>query len=303
MHCKNIKLMKTILFLLLLTLTSCSSGNDDILEGIVPEQPEQPEEPSEGNVVDSTIIYSQREGKKIYGVMYYNALSSKSKPAVILSHSSSLTHEAMAGYARQLAEKDFAAYCFDFCGGSDKSKSEGSTDEMTLFTEVADLKAVVKTIKEQNFVDKDKIFLLGSSQGGLVSALVAEEISDEINGLILFYPAFNIPEMVEKFGSFGGMFGGMSTAFVESVKGYDVWQHVGNYPKPVCIIHGTNDFIVPLSYSEKAATLYPKATLHTINGATHGFNDANLGGFGSMLGGKDYDAVVMPIVFDFLTSL
>ena len=43
----------------------------------------------------------------------------------------SRTHEAMSGYALAIAKMGYAAYCFDFCGGSDKSKSDGKTDEMT----------------------------------------------------------------------------------------------------------------------------------------------------------------------------
>ena len=60
----------------------------------------------------------------------------------------------------------YAAYCFDFCGGSDKSKSGGSTDDMTVFTEVEDLRAVVKTVKSLGYVEPSEVYLLGSSQGG-----------------------------------------------------------------------------------------------------------------------------------------
>ena len=82
-------------------------------------------------VVDSAEVWSERDGNRIFGMMYYNSASSKKQPAVILSHSSSLTHEAMSGYALAIAKMGYAAYCFDFCGGSDKSKSDGKTDEMT----------------------------------------------------------------------------------------------------------------------------------------------------------------------------
>ncbi|MGN1263562.1 MAG: alpha/beta hydrolase [Prevotella sp.] len=255
-----------------------------------------------------------RDGYNIYGVMYRKVRQGAKVPCVILSHSSSLTHEAMAGYADSIAEKGMAAYCFDFCGACDESKSDGSTDEMTVFTEVDDLKAVIKKIKTLDYVDTDSIFLLGSSQGGLVSALVAEDLSADIRGMILFYPAFNIPELVKMFsgfsGSFGnlgdilgnlGGFGGMmstSEAFVESIKDFDVWSNIGTYPNPVLILHGTNDFFVPISNSEKAVELYPDATLVRIEGANHGFNDANLGGYGSMTG--EYDDVVMPYVYSFL---
>ena len=103
-------------------------------------------------------------------------------------------------------------------------------------------------------------------------------------------------------GDFGGMMS-MSEAYINSIKDFDVWSHIGKFPKPVCIIHGTADMIVPISNSEKAVGLYPSATLNKIEGANHGFNAANLGSMGSMMGASaDYDSVVLPIVESFLKS-
>ncbi len=303
---------------------ACSSDDDN---GTTP--PENGEETVDSVqtgtdlVVDSAEVLSERDGNRIFGMMYYNSASSKKQPAVILSHSSSLTHEAMSGYALAIAKMGYAAYCFDFCGGSDKSKSDGKTDEMTVFTEVEDLRAVVKTVKSLGYVEPSEVYLLGSSQGGLVSALLADECPDDFAGMILFYPAFNIPEMVSKFSGFGnwgdfgdfgnwgdfgdwGDFGGMmsmSEKYINSIKDFDVWSHIGKFSKPVCIIHGTADMIVPISNSEKAVGLYPSATLNKIEGANHGFNAANLGSMGSMMGASaDYDSVVLPIVESFLKS-
>ena len=287
---------------------ACSS--DDNNGSMPPENTENGEttdsvQTGEELVVDSAEVWSERDGNRIFGMMYYNSASSKKQPAVILSHSSSLTHEAMSGYALAIAKMGYAAYCFDFCGGSDKSKSDGKTDEMTVFTEVEDLRAVVKTVKSLGYVEPSEVYLLGSSQGGLVSALLADECPDDFAGMILFYPAFNIPEMVKMFsgfGDFGGMMS-MSEAYINSIKDFDVWSHIGKFSKPVCIINGTADMIVPISNSEKAVGLYPSATLNKIEGANHGFNAANLGSMGSMMGASaDYDSVVLPIVESFLKS-
>ena len=293
---------------------ACSSDDDN---GTTPPEITEEEETTDSIqtgteiVVDSAEVWSERDGNRIFGMMYYNSASSRKQPVVILSHSSSLTHEAMSGYALAIAKMGYAAYCFDFCGGSDKSKSDGKTDEMTVFTEVEDLRAVVKTVKSQANVEPSQVFLLGSSQGGLVSALLADECPDDFAGMILFYPAFNIPEMVKMFSGFGdwgdfGDFGGMmsmSEAYINSIKDFDVWSHIGKFSKPVCIIHGTADMIVPIANSEKAVGLYPSATLNKIEGANHGFNAANLGSMGSLIGASaDYDSVVLPIVESFLKS-
>ena len=297
-----------------LCFAACSSDDDN---GTTPPEITEEEETTDSIqtgteiVVDSAEVWSERDGNRIFGMMYYNSASSKKQPAVILSHSSSLTHEAMSGYALAIAKMGYAAYCFDFCGGSDKSKSDGKTDEMTVFTEVEDLRAVVKTVKSQANVEPSQVSLLGSSQGGLVSALLADECPDDFAGMILFYPAFNIPEMVKMFSGFGdwgdfGDFGGMmsmSEAYINSIKDFDVWSHIGKFSKPVCIIHGTADMIVPIANSEKAVGLYPSATLNKIEGANHGFNAANLGSMGSLIGASaEYDSIVLPIVESFLKS-
>ena len=275
------------------------------------------------NAADITeeVVYAHRDSLDIYGLMYKPA-GQTNLPIVICSHSSSLTHKAMKGYAQKIAQQGYAAYCFDFCGGSSESLSGGSTDSMTVFTEVEDLKSVVAMVKTLDYVDTTKIVLLGSSQGGLVSSLLAEDIPNEIASMVLFYPAYNIPELVKMFsglgngnswgdgswggGSWGDGFGGMmsmSDAFVNSIKDFDVWSHIGTFPKPVCIVHGTSDFIVPISNSEKAVGLYPDAQLHPIEGANHGFNADNLGSMGSMMGSQaDYDNQVMPIVYQFLSE-
>ena len=279
------------------TIPPENAGNEEIIDSV---------QTGTELTVDSVEVWSERDGNRIFGMMYYNSTASEKQPAVILSHSSSLTHEAMKGYASAIAKMGFAAYCFDFCGGSAKSKSDGKTDEMTVFTEVEDLRAVVKTVKSLDYVDSSNVCLLGSSQGGLVSALLADECPDDFAGMILFYPAFNIPEMVKMFsgfGDFGGMMS-MSEAYINSIKDFDVWSHIGKFSKPVCIIHGTADMIVPISNSVKAVGLYPSATLNKIEGANHGFNSANLGSMGSMMGASaDYDSVVLPIVESFLKSV
>ena len=259
-------------------------------------------------------LYCHKGESKIYGKLYRPAGVSETKalPTVILAHSASLTADAMNAYATALAADGYCAYAFDFCGGSDDSRSDGATADMTVFTEVDDLKAVIAELKTNVGVDASKTFVLGSSQGGLVAALTAEDAQTELAGLILFYPAFNIPDLIALMDQYGGLgsgtggtgMGGMmsySEAFCDAMRGYDVYANIGTFTHPVIIVHGSNDFIVKISYSQKAVETYPDATLYTIEGANHGFNADNLGSYGSMLGGAaDYDSQVIPIVLNYM---
>ncbi len=57
-------------------------------------------------------------------------------------------------------------------------------------TQVADVEAVITAAKQWDFVDPDKIVLLGGSQGGYVSAVAAARYANEIAELFLVCPAF-----------------------------------------------------------------------------------------------------------------
>ncbi|MGN0469098.1 MAG: alpha/beta hydrolase family protein [Acutalibacteraceae bacterium] len=214
-----------------------------------------------------------RDGLSIYGKLYTPDLQNQKLPTVILSHSANMTSDSMTSYCKRLASSGFVAYAFDFCGGDKRSRSDGSEADMTIFTEVEDLKAVLNEISKLDCVDSENIFLFGTSQGGLVSAITAAECPSQVKALILFYPAFNIIEISQKYGSV--MPGSSNTAFVQSLLNYDVYQHIGAFKGDVLILHGTNDFVVPYSYSEKAAKIYENCELHLIKGATHGFNADN----------------------------
>lgn len=243
-------------------------------------------------------VYSSRDGLKIYGKLYVPKESEGKIPAVVLSHSANLNADSMNLYAAGFAERGFIAYAFDFCGSSSKSRSDGSTDDMTLFSEIEDLKAALSTVSSMDNVDKEHIYLFGTSQGGLVTALAAEDCEAAVAGEILLYPAFNIPELVDMasgWGSLSGIFsGGYSKAFSDTLKDYDVYAHVGNFSKKVLIIHGSSDFIVNKSYSERAAERYGDCTLKIIDGAGHGFNKENYSFGGS------YDDKVWGFIDEYL---
>ena len=72
--------------------------------------------------------------------------------------------------------------------------------EMFIFTEQADLEAVLGMIQEQPFVDSSNIFLMGTSMGGAVSAITAADHEKEIQGAILLYPAFVLVDDAKKNG-------------------------------------------------------------------------------------------------------
>ena len=87
-------------------------------------------------VIQKVVINSN--GKNIFGLLYEPLLEGKI-PLVIYSHELANTHERGIGYAKYLASHGIATYIFDYCGGSNASKSDGITTEMSILTEKKDL--------------------------------------------------------------------------------------------------------------------------------------------------------------------
>lgn len=229
-------------------------------------------------------IYCDNNGKRIYGVAYIPQGISGRMPLVIYSHGLGGTHSAGASYARFLASHGIACYAYDFCGGSSSSQSDGRTTDMSVLTEKSDLAAVFSAARQWDFVDTSRIALFGTSQGGLVSAMFAADHVEEISKLVLFYPALSIPDDArERYSSLSDipatayfLYLTVGRIYFADILDYDPFTDIVRYTKPVLIVHGDRDGVIPLSYSERAAREYPLATLYTISGAGHGFGGSDM---------------------------
>lgn len=250
-----------------------------------------------------TYEYMQQEievynnGQKIYGIAYIPDTGTKKVPLVICAHGLGGSYRSNIAYAEQLALHGIAAYCFDFRGGGG-SRSDGDTTEMSIMTEVSDLEAILSAASSWDFVNRDKIVLLGTSQGGITSAIAAARHTDEINGLVLMYPAFLVGDAIhEQFDSleevpdrFPFVWITAGRPYAEDIWDYDVYEEIGNYTDKVLLMHGNADSIVPISYSERASKTYEDVDYYVIDGAGHGF------------GGTDFDEAIRHI-FDYLQEI
>lgn len=232
-----------------------------------------------------TYTYYQQEieldnqGQGIYGIAYIPDTEKTKVPLVICAHGLGGSYHTNMAYAEQLASHGIAAYCFDFRGGGG-TMSDGDTTEMSVMTEVSDLEVILEAAAGWGFVDTDKMALLGTSQGGIASAIAAARHTDEVSGLVLMYPAFLVSDAIhEQFDSleevpdtfrFNWITAGRP--YAEDMWDYDVYAEIGNYTEKVLLMHGNMDGIVPISYSERAAEVYENADYFVIDGAGHGFS-------------------------------
>lgn len=225
---------------------------------------------------------TKRNGLVIRGKVYGNC--NGIKPAVILSHGFIANQSMCKKYAIYLAELGYISFTFDFCGGGLLNSSDGKTSDMSIFTEIDDLEAVIKYVKNLAFIDKKRVSLLGCSQGGVVSAMVAKKIPEAIEKLLLFYPALCIPDDARKgkmiFAKFdpnnipdklwcGPM--RLGKCYVDTVQNMNIYNEIGGFKGKVLLVHGTADSIVNISYSRKAQEMYPNVDYHEIENGAHGF--------------------------------
>ena len=211
-------------------------------------------------------------------------------PIAIVSHAFLCDQRSTRHYARALAEMGYAAFCFDFVGGSARSRSSGRLRDMTIFTEIEDLKTVIRFAQEQSCTDESRVTLMGCSQGAFVSALTAVEMQETVENLILFYPALCIPEDARKgqmlFFSFDpknipplikakGKLLRLGRDYAASVMDMDAYAAIRNYKGSVFLVFGSEDEVVPAECFAEAEKVYRESGAdidsRCIYGAKHGF--------------------------------
>ena len=213
----------------------------------------------------------ERDGLTIKGTVFLPK-GKTDCPIAVISHGFMANQMFSQIHAQNLAKMGYAAFCFDFCGGTLVGSSDGDSTDMSVLTEVEDLKAVIEFAKSQSYTDENELILLGCSQGGFVSAIVAAEMKEEVDALILLYPALCIPDdarsgemMFAKFDPqnvpetfwCGPM--KLGRRYVTDVIEMDPYEIINQYTGNVLIIHGNQDETVDISYALRAVETYSQA--------------------------------------------
>ena len=203
-------------------------------------------------------------------------------PVAVLMHGfmASKRWKPIPTIAAELASRGIASISFDFDA---HGRSEGKFIDMKLSTEIADAQAVVEYAKALPYVSE--LYFVGHSQGGVVAGMLAGKLSREgqaPDALVLLAPAAvlkddaikgqcmnakydpqNPPEYVSV------MFHKLGRGFILEAQKMPIYETSSAYRGPVCIIHGTNDKIVPVSYSERYCEIFPGAEYNLLEGEGH----------------------------------
>ncbi len=209
-------------------------------------------------------------------------------PAAILCHGFMSRWQDMVPYAQALAAWGYAAFAFDFCGGSLVSTSDGATTDMTVLTERDDLLCVMDAVLARPDIDPARLVLMGGSQGGFVASLAAGERPGQAAALILLFPALCIPDDAKRGALLMASYDPacpppvihcgpmpLGRCFHDTAVSLDPFAAFTRYSGPVLLLHGTADSVVSIDYARRAqqACAPGQCRLVSIQGAGHGFND------------------------------
>lgn len=231
-----------------------------------------------------TPIRIAHHGRELLGTVYLP--EEERFPVVIFSHGFNGGGDDFNELAEGLSREGVGAVTFSFCGGGVRDRSGFGTTNMTLLTEREDLLAVIDHAKAiEGF--NGRLLLFGGSQGGMVSALAAQETED-VCGMILLYPAFGIPDdwnalfprslfpdgesLPKTVTNFHGWGMDLGREFILSARETDVFSGMPSFAGPVLILHGRKDGVVDIAYSRRATGEggYPRSLLLEYDDFPHG---------------------------------
>ena len=205
-------------------------------------------------------------------------------PLVILCHGFTGKKESpiAVSIANKLEAAGIASIRFDFNG---HGESEGNFQDMTILNEIEDARKVYNYVA--NLPQVTSVSIEGHSQGGVVASMLAGQLGDsKIKALALMAPAAVLRDDAIRGNLFGTTYDPMSPpAFVEIYDGFKVgrgyiltaqtlpiYETAAKYQGPALMVHGTNDVVVPYTYSISYQKIYPNGKLELLQKFDHGFN-------------------------------
>jgi len=203
---------------------------------------------------------------KISGIMTVPN-GGKKYPCVILSHGliSSKESSKYVALSESLNEAGIASCRFDYHGCGE---SEGNIEETTLTARVANLDSITEYVVNHNFIDADKIGILGSSFGG--STCIVKAASDKrIKCITLWATPYRLEKKED---------GNISDIkFNESIYtdflSYDLLSEAAKISHAL-VLHGEIDETVPCSEGKSIYKCLKKPKkLEIIKGADHIFSN------------------------------
>lgn len=225
---------------------------------------------------------------------------SKKYPAVIMYHGFGGDRNGSTWMRTQNAEyltdRGYVVLRFDFSG---TNESDGDFYDMTVSREEEEAIMIYNFTKLREYVDRNRIYLVGHSLGGVISTLIADKVNPK--AMVLLAPAsdMNNPDyikvaaltyfddvqtstdgdplyVVRKLRKMEDVdIGGakLNRNFLIDFLKKDIYKQASKYKGNVLIIRGTNDDLVFNDANVKLNKAYPHSIYEQIEGADHSFKN------------------------------
>jgi len=203
-------------------------------------------------------------------------------PLVLLLHGlgGSQDDEIIQTTAAALNNAGMATLRIDFDG---HGSSGGDLVDMTVPGEIKDAQAAYEYARTLSYVSS--VALVGHSQGGVVAAMLAGQLGDEISAMALLAPASTIPQMARDGNFLGTEFDPGNPPETISVGGLELGRQYiltaqklaltkvsAQYTGPVLVIQGEDDDVLSVSSAQAYESVFSDAQLQVLSGEDHEFS-------------------------------
>lgn len=235
--------------------------------------------------MDQKIVFTNGRGQRLVGSISANDMEKK-QPVFVFCHGFMSGKDSLKTSILSHLPINICLFRFDFSG---VGESEGSLENTQMSSYLDDLKSAINQLENFDFVDREKIILVGASLGGFIASLFAAQ-DKRVKGLVLVSPVSDIREIgerklkghnLEEWKSTGYMTFGehdykikLGYSFVDDLMQYNLYESAKNISCPVLIVHGDSDTEVPISHSQKLfETLLCDKKFVVLKGANHYYSN------------------------------
>jgi len=234
---------------------------------------------------EEKVYFENSKKQKLCGIIYIPDGKEKF-PLLIVCHGFPTSKESSNTTMTypKLVKSKIAVFAFDFSG---HGESKGRLEDVTLSQAIDDIKSALNFIENKDFINKNKIGILGSSFGGIASIFITSK-DTRIKVLALKSPIINYKLTLERRGNIEDWknkgFSYRNYLGVGKIKiNYSLYQDgikynaldiVKKIKVPTLIVIGDKDATV---FSEKVKKFFDflecEKELHLIKDVKHWFSD------------------------------
>jgi len=237
------------------------------------------------------VVFKNCRNQNLMGVMHHG-MGQEPRPCIITCHGFVETKMGdrsrfLVDFARYAVEQNLSVFRFDFAGCGD---SEGNAVDCTIDSELEDLEAAINAVSTMAGVHPEKIGVFGQCLGA-VTAIRASSRNSRINKVVAWAPFVNFADALLKLvgeEAFQFLQLGEEAEFIyrgqlfqcghkilNESSNLDMFEEITRIGKPLLVIHGTEDSVVPLQDIEKLMDFGEgtpgRKELAVIEGAQHSF--------------------------------